>query len=238
MRMLTASGGANEIIVTVAKATTHKTKAAHLLRRSSTESFLSLPLPEGLVERALSLVEGLAETSLFLPERLALDSSASDATETHGRHSSVPRPSYDPTRAGAHRERIHRAHTSQDHARVNRSSRSRAPTRASTLYPDDSISNANGNRRTHLPYRFEDCHQHGTGGYPPTLPNNSGYGTGSRHDSRGTRRSCTLNSGPAYGYISSSRSQMAPDMASRVSSSTVTHPFAYDAAGVTHTWHP
>jgi len=157
---------------------------------------------------------------------------------THGRHSSVPRPSYDPTRVGAHRARIHRDDTSQDHARVNRSSRSRAPTRASTLYPDDSISNANGNRRTHLPYRFEDCHQHGTGGYPPTLPNNSGYGTGSRHDSRGTRRSCTLNSGPAYGYISSSRSQMAPDMASRVSSSTVTHPFAYDAAGVTHTWHP
>lgn len=71
--------------------------------------------------------------------------------------------------------------------------------------------------------------QHITEGYAPTLPSTS---------SRSSRRSRTFNSGPTYTYLPPSRSGMVSEVASNASSSTVTHTFAYDNSGVTHTWHP
>ncbi|KAM0706150.1 hypothetical protein Q7P35_006699 [Cladosporium inversicolor] len=116
-------------------------------------------------------------------------------------------------------------------------SRSRASTRASTVYPDDSISNI-GRR----PHRQRDAEIRGrsvaptghrgqriTEGYPPTLPSTS---------SRSSRRSHTFDSGPTYTYLPPSGSGMVFEVASNISSSSVTHPFAYDYSSMTRTWHP
>jgi len=130
--------------------------------------------------------------------------------------------------------------SSQDNMDRGRS-RSRAPSRASTVYPDDSISNTgrrpHRQRDTEIRNRSMASAGHRghrvTERYPPTLPSSS-----SHQSSRSARSSRTYDSGPTYSYIPSSRRESASELASNVSSSTVTHPFAYDNTRVTHTWHP
>lgn len=69
--------------------------------------------------------------------------------------------------------------------------------------------------------------------YSPALPSISSY-----QYSRSTRSSRTFESGPTYSYIPSSRRGPSSELSLNISSSTVTHPFAYDDSGMTHTWHP
>jgi hypothetical protein len=120
-------------------------------------------------------------------------------------------------------------------------SRTRAATRASTVYPGDSISNTG--RRPHRQHNDETRgrsvapvghrSQRVTEVYPSTLPSTSCY-----QSSRSTRSSRAFDSGPTYSYVPPSRSRRTTEVASDVSSSSVTHPFAYDDSGRTHTWHP
>ena len=130
---------------------------------------------------------------------------------------------------------------------VGRRSQSSAATRASTLYPGDSISNA-GRR----PHRQTDAEGRGYSRassqhyrqptmeeYPPFSCRNSMYAsTSSRQGSHSTRHSSTFASGPSHGYASPSRSHRTYETGSNVSSSTVTHPFAYDDSRATHIWYP
>jgi hypothetical protein len=135
----------------------------------------------------------------------------------------------------------------QDHSHMDRRSRSRAPTRASTVYPDDSISNVD--RRSYHQRDIEtrgysrapsDGHRQPTmEGYLPTPSHSFMYSSlSSREKSSSTRRYSAMDLGPMYGYASLSRSQRTHETPSNVSSSTVTHPSAYDTSGMTHTWHP
>lgn len=109
------------------------------------------------------------------------------------------------------------------------------------MYPDDSISIAGGHphrqsgaetrSRSVVPVGHRG--QHASEGYPPSFHSTSSY-----QQSRSTRSSRTYDSGSTYSYVPPSRSGVASETASDVSSSTATHPFAYDDSGMTHTWHP
>ena len=147
--------------------------------------------------------------------------------------------SYVSSRSRGNSARIGEGAHYQDYSHVAGFSRSRAPTRASTVYPDDSISNT-GRRQNHQ----RDAEVRGRSvtpaghcshrifeGYPPTFPPS----TSSRQHSHSSR---TFDSGPTYRYIPPTRSEMATGGASILFSSSVTHSFAYDSAGRTYTWHP
>lgn len=172
-----------------------------------------------------------------LSERQSADTSRSThRASRRTTHSSGYGSSYISSRSNTDRTAHH-----QDYPRVVSSSRSRTPTRASTVYPDDSISSAGF--RTHLQRDAEtrgrsavlvDRRSHRTSeGYPPTIPSFS-----SHQYSRSSRNSRTFESGPTYSYVPPSRSERASEVNSDISSSSVTHPFAYDDSGRTHTWHP
>lgn len=129
--------------------------------------------------------------------------------------------------------------SSQESIDRGRSS-TRASTRSSTVYPNDSISNTG--RRPHRQHDAEirrhsvapvsHRSQRASEGIPPSFPSSSTY-----QRSWSSRSSRTFDSGPTYSYVPSSRRDMASEAASDVSSSSVTHPFAYDDSGRTHTWH-
>jgi hypothetical protein len=75
--------------------------------------------------------------------------------------------------------------------------------------------------------------------YPPTSYRSSSHASTSyRQGSHSTRRSSTSASGPSHSYASPSRRHRAYETGSNISSSTVTHPSAYDDSRATHTWHP
>ena len=127
----------------------------------------------------------------------------------------------------------------RDYHRVLGFSRSRAPTRASTVYPDDSISNT-GRR----PCRHRDARTRGRPvalvghrshrvfeQYPATL-----LSTSSREHSHSSR---TFDSGPTYRYVPPTRGgEREPEVESNISSSSIIHPFAYDDSGRTRARHP
>lgn len=107
------------------------------------------------------------------------------------------------------------------------------------MYPDDSVSNTG--RRPHHQRDAEvrgrsvipagHCSHRIFEGYPPTVPPS----TSSCQHSHSSR---TFDSRLTYRYVPPTRSEMSAGGASSVSSSSVTHPFAYDSSGRTHTWHP
>lgn len=157
----------------------------------------------------------------------------------HSTHVSGYGSSYVSSRSRGNSARIGDGAHYQDYSRVADFSRSRAPSRASTIYPDDSVSNT-GRR----PHHQRDAEVRGRSvapaghyshrifeGYSPTL---SPF-TSSRQHSHSSRN---FDSGPTYRYVPPTRSEMSAGGASNVSSSSVTHPFAYDSSGRTHTWHP
>ena len=157
----------------------------------------------------------------------------------HSTHVSGYGSSYVSSRSRGNSARIGEGAHYQDYSRVAGFSRCRAPSRASTIYPDDSVSNTG--RRPHHQRDAEvrdrsvasagHCSHRIFEGYPPTLPRS----TSSHQHSHSSR---TFDSGPTYRYVPSTRSEMATGGASNLSSSSVTHPFAYDSSGRTHTWHP
>ena len=168
---------------------------------------------------------------------------------THGRRSTDASRSRRTTHSSGHGSSYVSSRGSDDSAGVDRggdhrdysstagSSRSRVSTRASTVYPRDSIFNT-GRR----PHRQRDAEIRGRSVAPvsrqsvfevyPQTPRSSSSSRQQSHSSR------TFDSGPTYRYVPTTRSGMAPEVASNVHSSSVAHTFAYDASGRTHIWHP
>lgn len=159
-------------------------------------------------------------------ERRSIDTSRSrQGSSRRTTLSSGYSPSYIPSRESLNRGR----------------SRTRASTSTSTVYPGDSISNT-GRRpgrqhsdeirgRSVAPVSHHS--QRVLEEYPPTRLSTSSY-----QSSRSARSSRAFDSGPTYSYVPPTRRRAATEIASDVSSSSVTHPFAHDDSGRTHTWHP
>lgn len=152
-------------------------------------------------------------------------------------HSSGYGSSYVSSRPNSDSARTDRGRDYQTYSRIAGSLRSRVSTRASTVYPGDSISNT-GRRPPHqrdAEIRGRSVAPVGRQSVFEVYPQTPWSSNSSRQQSHSSR---TFDSGPTYRYVPTTRSGMAPEVASNVSSSSVAHPFAYDASGRTHTWHP
>jgi len=186
----------------------------------------------------LSSRHGRNEHSHRVRNQSTRDGRSTDASGSRRTtHSSGYGSSYVSSRPSGDSGRMDRGGDYQDYSRVAGSSRSRVPTRVSTVYPGDSISNT-GRR----PPRQRDAEIRGRSVAPvgrqsvfevyPQTPRSSNSSRQQSHSSR------VFDSGPTYRYVPTTRSGMAPEVASNVSSSSVAHPFASDDSGRTHTWHP
>lgn len=158
-----------------------------------------------------------------------------------GRSTDASRSRHGASRRTAHSSGYGSSYISSQNGIDRGRSSTRASTRESTVYPTDSISNTG--RRPHRQHDTETRRrsvapvshrsQRASESYASSFPSSSSY-----QHSRSSRSSRTFDSGLTYSYVPSSRRGMASEVASDVSSSTVTHPFAYDDSGRTHTWHP